>query len=363
MADFPRPTLQELVSRIESDILSRVEEGTGILRRSILRVLARVFAGAVNLTFGFIDFLGGQLFIVTATNAWLERHATKWGKTRRQPTFAAGKCNVTGTDGKQIPANTQYQNADGIEYETKALVTIAGGVGVIEVDALASGVAGNQEEGDILTLTSPLEGIDDQAFVDADGIQGGEDLESDDDLRDRVLQRVQNPATGGNDADYIGWVLDTPGLGVTRVWIIGSFNGPGTVGIFFVLDNQSPIFPNPSNIATVQAVIDAHAPVGVEATVYAPVERKISITMDLNPNTAEVQNNVKDSLEAWFKDNTDVGMLLFRSQLDEAISLAAGEVDHTITDIEVDSVSVGVGDVQLGTNELPTIDPTDITFN
>lgn len=360
---YERPTLSELVSRIESDMLSRVVAGLGLLRRSTIRVMARVFGAAVNLTFGFIDWLARQLFVTTAEAEYLEEHALKWGKTRRQPTYAEGTALATGLDGEDIPAATIYNDAAGIEFETTALATIASGVATISVKCKETGAAGNHPENDILTLAAPISGIDDQAVVDSGGILGGEDLESDDDLRARVLTRIQNPATGGNDADYLQWALDTPSLGVTRVWIETEFSGPGTVGIFFVLDNQAPIFPNASNVAQVQGEIDAHAPITARPTVYAPAEKKIAIEMDLNPNTTEVQQAVKDSLAAFFRNNTDVGMIIFKSQLDEAISLAAGEIDHLITDIKVDTVSVGVNDVQMGKNELPTIDPADITFN
>jgi len=360
---FAKPTLSELIGRIESDILSRVETGTGILRRSILRILARVFGGAVNLTYGFIDWLARQLFVTTAKSEYLAQHSLKWGKTRRQPTYSTGGATATGLDGIDIPASTIYNDSNGLEFETQALVTIAAGVATITVKANQTGADSNHAENDILTLASPIAGIDDQATVDAGGILGGENLEADDDLRDRVLTRIQNPGMGGRDTDYEQWAKDTPSLGVTRVWVITEFDGPGTVGIFFVLDNQAPIFPNPSNVAAVQANIDQHAPITAIPNVYAPTERKVGIAINLSPNTTAVQQAVKDSLVAYFRNNTNTGMVLFISQLDEAISVAAGEIDHEITDIEIDTVSVGAGNVAFGANELPTIDPADITFN
>lgn len=360
---FSRPTLSELVSRIESDILSRVETGTGILRRAILRVLAKVFGGAVNSNYGFIGWLALQLFVTLAEKEYLEEHAFKWGKTKRQPTYSEGTATATGLDGTDIPDTTIFNDSEGLEFETQGLVTITGGVATVTVKANQTGQDSNHAENDILTLASPIAGIDDQAVVDAGGILGGEDLESDDDFRDRILTRIQNPGMGGRASDYEQWAADTPSLGVTRVWVYTEFAGPGTVGIFFVLDNQAPIFPNPSNVAAVQANIDQHAPITAKPTAYSPTERKFGLTMNLSPNTAAVQQAVKDSLATFFRKNTSVGMILFRSQLDEAISVAAGEVDHLITDMEIDSVAVTVGDQTFGANELPTIAPADILFN
>jgi len=163
--------------------------------------------------------------------------------------------------------------------------------------------------------------------------------------------------------DYEGWALDTPSLGVTRVWVRADLLGPNSVTVFFVLDNQVPIFPNPTNIQQVQDILNERAPVTVDARALSPTEIKISVEMDLSPNTATVQQNVKDSLDEFFKKNVNTGEIIFKSQLDEAISLAVGEVDHKITDIKVGAVSIGVNDVHPGANELGSIAPADITFN
>lgn len=359
---FSRPTLSTLVTRIESDILSRVETGVGVLRRSILRVFARVFGAAINLTYGYIDYLAKQLFVATATGEWLEHHGLKWGKTRRQATYSTGAANVTGASYVSIPGGTSYFNSAGIEYKTAAPVTIIAGVGVITVTAITPGAAGNVAENEILTIGSPIEGIDAQAFVDADGIRGGEDIESDSDFRKRILFQIKNNSMGGSETDIISWTLDAPSLGVTRVWTVKDFLGFGTVGIFFVLDNQDPIFPNASNVAAVQAILDAHLKFIMKPFVYAPTEKTIGITIHVSPDNADIREAVKDSLVDMFRDNTSLGQIIYRSQLDEAISLATGEVDHLITAMAVDGSAHIVSDISIATNELPTIARDDILF-
>lgn len=359
---YPKPTLKELVLRIESDLLARVPQGSGILRRSFLRIFARVLGGAINLTYGFIDFLARMLFVTTAAEEYLDEHALKWGKTRRQPTHSKGTATATGVDGTNIPVGTLWQDANGSEYEVQTLVIVAAGVAVMSLKSVETGVDKNIEEGETLTISQPLDGLENEALVDAGGLAGGESLEEDEPLRERVLLRIQTPSTGGNENDYKQWAFDTPGLGVTRVWVFGNFSGPGTVAIFFVLDNQAPIFPNVSQIQQVQNEIDPRTPITALPTVYSPTQKEIGIAMELKPNTTEVQNNVIESLEAWFTDNTDVGQLIFLSQLNEAISLALGEVDHTITALTVDGESVPIDDIPMGANELATIKAADITF-
>ncbi len=353
-----RPTLQQLYSRIEGDILSRVTVGWGILRRSFIKVMARVFAAAIHLTYGFLDFLSTSIFATTAEGSYLDEHGAVWGLARLPATFAVGSITPTGTPGTNIPMGTVWKNADGVEYTTDALLVLPGSV---DVTASTAGVNGNQDAGDILTIDTPIAGVDDQAPVDTGGLTGGGDVESDDHYRARILERIQYTPQGGSYTDYEGWVLNYQGaFSPDRVWIFPAQGGPGTVQIYFMLASQ--VFPNATQISAIQDEIDKRAPVTAIPSVDKPTQREVGIEMELSPNTSAVQDAVKASLVAYFEDNADVSMTLLKSQLDEAISLATGEVDHVITDIEVESVSVGVGNISFGTGELPTIKNADITF-
>ena len=55
------------------------------------------------------------------------------------------------------------------------------------------------------------------AYVGVNGIGGGADVESDEDLRARVLFRKRNPPHSGSKSDYIAWALEVPG--VTRAFV------------------------------------------------------------------------------------------------------------------------------------------------
>lgn len=64
----------------------------------------------------------------------------------------------------------------------------------------------------------------------------GDDTESDDDYRARLLEEVRKPAGAGNVADYIGWAKEIAGVGGVTVapeWeeMFGYPNGPGTVKV------------------------------------------------------------------------------------------------------------------------------------
>lgn len=358
-----RPTLQELRSRIEKDILARVTTGEGILQRSFINVLARVFAAVIHLTYGFIDWLSEQFLPPTATD-YLDEHGKVWGLTRNPATFAVGSITPTGAPGILIPSGTVFKNADALEYTTDTNLTLPGSVAVT---ASTAGEAGNQDAGDILTLNTPILQVDDEATVDVGGLTGGGDIESDADYRERILSRIQYSPAGGTENDYVNWVLNYSGaFAPAKAWVFPLQQGPGTVQVYFMLADQ--VFPNATQIQAIQDELDKKAPVTADVTVSAPFDRPVRITMDLSPNTTTVQDAVKDSLESYFKDNADVAMTLLKSQLDEAISLATGEVDHTITQLEVDFgagfIIVPLDNINFADGELPTLDKTtDVLFN
>jgi uncharacterized phage protein gp47/JayE len=297
------------------------------------------------------------LFPNTATEEYLEYRGEPFNITRKQPSTAAGSADFTGTNGTNISSGTKLINDDGGQYSTIAPGVISGGTANIAIQADAPGADYNMEHLAILTLVNPISGIDDQAFVDTNGITGGSDLETDDSLRERILTRQGIPAMGGSNDDYITWARETSGLNITRIWVFPEYMGPMSVYIFFVLDDQDPIFPNTSEIAAVQSQIDGKAPNIARVTVASPVERKIGLVCSVLPNTAEVRDSVKDSLLNFFRNNVNVGEVIYKAALDEAVSLAAGELSHEIQAITLDGQAiVPVGDVYLGNGDLSILE-------
>ena len=48
---FSRPTLQQIVDRIENDFKTRIDNAQSLLRRSVLKIMARVYAGTADLLY------------------------------------------------------------------------------------------------------------------------------------------------------------------------------------------------------------------------------------------------------------------------------------------------------------------------
>lgn len=215
----------------------------------------------------------------------------------------------------------------------------------------------NLEDGDVLNFSTPLANVDSSVTV-LNTVTEGEDVESDDLLRTRLLNRIQQPPSGGNANDYIQWAISV--AGVTRAWVFPEWLGDGTVGVSFVQDDETDIIPGAAKVTEVQDYIDTVKPVTAAVTAFAPTPIDLNMTIKLEPNTQEVRDEVTAELQDVIFRNAQVagaysgpgqtysGTIL-KSKLDEAISIANGENDHLIVTPAAD-FTVSDGElVRLGT--------------
>lgn len=326
---FPRPTLVELIERTFSDIASRLSIPTAILRRSVVVVLARAVAGASHMLHGHLDYIAREANPATAIDT-LPLWAAVWGVKRKDAQFAVRTVNLVGTvNGTPLPAGTIFNRADGVQYSVNAEVLIAAGVASAAVTAVEPGELGNCAAGTVLSLVNPIAGINSAATVTADPGTDGTEVEGKDSLRARLLSRIQQPPHGGNKSDYEAWALEVPG--VTRAWVYPLYLGPGTIGITFVRDDDSPsTIPSAGEVAAVQAHIDEVRPVTATPIVFAPVEVAVPLSVAVVPNTQAVKDAVTAELSDFFKRESAPGGTIYWSRMDEAISLAQGETSHQL---------------------------------
>lgn len=325
---FARPTLTELVERARDDFDARVPGADSRLRRSVLDVLARVHAGALNGLYGLIDFMWRQIFPDTAEAEQLARWSAIWGVTRKAATPATGTVALTGTNGAVVPIGSPLVRADGFDYLTTEAATIAGGVASVAIEAVVAGAASNAIIGQKLVFSSPIAGVNAQATVEAGGLIGGAAEEGDELLRGRLLARIQKPPHGGNKSDYEAWALEFPE--VTRAWVYPSELGIGTVTVRFVMDGRVDIIPEAGDVAAVEDYIDERRPVTAQLYVFAPVAQPVDFVVRAVPPSAEVQAAIEEELKDLLRREAEPGGDILISHIREAISLAAGEFDHEV---------------------------------
>jgi uncharacterized phage protein gp47/JayE len=351
---FQRPTVAELIERIQRDLESRLPGTDARLRRSLVRAVARVQAGSAHGQHGHLEWIANQVIPDTAEAEYLARWAAIWKVTRLAAVAATGPVEFTGTDGTVIPAGTEVESGDGIVYTTDADTTIDAGTATADVTAVEAGEAGNQSAGVTLSLTSPIAGLESQAAVAGDGLTGGSDTETDASLRKRLLQRIRNPPHGGARSDYVDWAL-AGHPDVTRAWAYPNATGLGTVTVRLMTDKAtSDGIPTQSVIDAVASEIAKRRPVTADVSVVAPVAVPFDVQIaNLMPDKQRVRDAIQAAIEDLLDREGAPGATIRESDLREAISTAAGEEDH-------DLVSP-TGDVTHGPNEIPV--PGTITWS
>ena len=209
------PSLDDVRKQNRDYITARLHSAA-MVPNSVLRVLSDGNAGLAYLVLLYIDWLALQLLPDTAETEWLDRHAAIWlpGNGRKAATFASGSVTATGINGSDLPQGSQLTGQTGVLYETLAQITVGTGPTPVDVRAVDPGVAGNLDPGSSLAFVNAIAGVDGTVTVVDMG--GGVDVESDDELRERVLERIQQPPMGGAQYDYVAWTKQVPG--VTRAW-------------------------------------------------------------------------------------------------------------------------------------------------
>lgn len=296
------PTLAEMRRLNRDNIAAALPGADAGVPNSVLRVLADSNAGLATLNLQFIEHLSKQFLPDTAEHEWLLRHAQIWLGGGKQATFAAGTVTVTGLPGTVLPSGTRMGSANGVEYETTEAITIGVGATSVAVRSLFAGMRGNQVAGASLSISLAVSGADGEAVVVT--MAGGTDAESDDQLRERVLFRIQRPPMGGDADDYVAWARAVPG--VTRAWCAPNEMGIGTVTVRVMMDElraDTGGYPTAGDLATVKAALDQVRPVAVkDFFVQAPIAQTVSFTVsaldaDTTATRAAITAKVKEMLE------------------------------------------------------------------
>jgi uncharacterized phage protein gp47/JayE len=328
------PSLDDVRKQNRDYITARLHSAA-MVPNSVLRVLSDGNAGLAYLVLLYIDWLALQLLPDTAETEWLDRHAAIWlpGNGRKTATFASGTVTATGINGSILPQGSQLTGAasGGVLYETLAQITVGAGPTPVDVRAVDPGVAGNLDQGSGLAFVNAIAGVD--GTVTVVEMDGGVDVESDDELRERVLERIQQPPMGGAQYDYVAWAKQVPG--VTRAWAAPE-QGPGTMTVRFLMDDlraDDDGWPTPADIETVAAYIDLKRPVTVkDCYVMAPIKQFLDLTIfDLAVDDAATRAAIEQSIRNMLFVQAAPGQTIYRSWVDEAISNAVGEDHHTLT--------------------------------
>lgn len=222
----------------------------------------------------------------------------------------------------------------------------------VPVESEDFGQAVNLDAGTQLRLQSPIIGVDDTLTVDFGAVGGGTDEESEDSLRARMLDRIQNPVAHFNVAAITEKAKEI--AGVTRVFVQEVTPDVGQVTVYFMRDNDPNPIPTSSevdkvkeNILTIKPANTADSDVIVEAPTGVVVDYVFTA---LTPDTSTMRDAITANLRQFHDERTSVGVNIdedaYRSAIFNTRDTVTGDLVQTFT------LSAPVGDIAIATGEI-----------
>lgn len=326
------PTLRQLIASGALDLEASL--GTVLPKFGIELALNTAVSAALRDAYDHQAWIVRQIIPTTESDdQTIIEMAQSEGVIRKQATYAAGPATLNGT----VPATvgTVLQHKDGRQYAVTASASPSSGTVAVEVQAVEVGAGGNLAAGEVLTLVTPVPGL--QSNGVSGDISGGADIEPISELLERLLFRKRNPPMGGAVADYVAWMREVPG--VTRAWAYDVWQGGGTVGISWVYDDRLDILPTPTDRLSMMSYLFQHAdpatgvpvgrPGGIEPIPLDLQLKETNLTITPIPDNADIRAAIVSNLRGYVR-TLQPGQPLLLSKVRTAIGSASGVKDYTL---------------------------------
>ena len=346
MIDFTQDTYQNL----RQEMLDRVPDTYD--KRDTAPIPTAISPAAYALA-GFylsLDQVQRAAFIQTAVGESLDMLAVIGGLTR-YPASAAVRLGIFNT---AVPIGARFSTINGtnsINFAVTAAATVSEpeeGFTYYQLTAETPGTIGNEYTGPILPITT-IPGLTSAQITDI--LVPGDDTETDDAFRERLIEALNNRPFGGNIADYRQNVLAIDGVGGVQVY--PTWNGGGTVKLSVLGADFLPA--SPTLVENVQNAIDPPpnqglglglAPIGAKVTVAAPTELTVNVSATLmlaaGYAIGQVQEPVEQAIEAY--------LLSVRQEWDTNTSSTAVSYAADVYVARITAAIVGVTGVVNATN-------------
>ena len=258
-----------------------------------------------------------QTYAVTATGEDLDNRVAEQGITRFAATHAVRKITVADEDGNPVvlPLGARFSTVSStspVNYTITAQY-VEDGVAVpgsYEATCEELGVVGNEYSGNLINITF-VQGLASATMTSI--LVPARNQETDDELRERYFDTLNQKAFGGNIADYREKVMGLDGVGAVQIYPV--WNGGGTVKLSIVDPIYGPC--SPEFIASVQNEIDPEnaaggqgsglgiAPLGNKVPVVTPDEVTINVTANVvlgtNYTKGQVETPIKEALASYIQ--------------------------------------------------------------
>lgn len=253
-----------------------------------------------------------QTYAVTATGEDLDNRVAEQGLSRYPATYAVKKVTLADREGNPVivPLGSRFSTVSDtspVNYTITAFYKENDVIvpGSYEATCEELGTIGNEYYGNLVNITF-IQGL--ASSIMSATLVPARDEETDDELRERYFESLNQKAFGGNIADYKRDIAELPGVGAVQVYPV--WNGGGTVKLSIVDPSYNPC--SPEYVATVQEAIDPEnsqgqtgdgiglAPIGHKVTIVTPTEVTINvsakITLQAGYSMGQVEEHITTAL-------------------------------------------------------------------
>lgn len=297
MIDFTQETYQNILRQMLDRVPDTYDKRDTSPIPTALGPAAWVFEGF----YLSLNQVQQAAFVQTAVGQSLDYLAVIAGLTR-YPASPAVRLGVFNT---AVPVGARFSTVNGADSINFSVTAAAGAANQYQLTAETPGAIGNEYTGPILPITT-IPGLTSAQITDI--LVPGDDEETDDELRERLIEALNNRPFGGNIADYRQNVLAIDGVGGVQVY--PTWDGGGTVKLSVLGADYLPA--SPTLVENVQSAIDPPpnqalglglAPIGAKVTVTAPTELTVNVSATImlasGYSIGQVQEPVEQAIEAY----------------------------------------------------------------
>lgn len=323
------------VEEIYQEMLAVFAQETGMEPDGTGELAVRMYALAAQV-YGLYQeaaWTKRQCFPQTADGEELDKHAYLRGLSRMEAQRAEGTLRFSVRTAVEqdlpIPEGTVCLTAGLVAFETTEAAVLEAGETAVLVPARAveAGTGGNVAPLAIRTMTVAPTGISD--VINPAAFTGGRGEETDEELRERVLETYQALPNGANAAYYAQEAMAVSG--VAAVCVLPKNRGLGTVDV--VIASAAGI-PSQSLMDQVKARLESKREIAVDVKVLAPTTKSVTVLVQVKAKSgqdpASVRARVKTAIQAWF-DGQMLGKSVLLAQLGQLIYQVSGVENYSIT--------------------------------
>ena len=317
-------TIIELKEQISNDLRNRLNLSDDKLKKT-LDALSGVLAAQFKLAYLGVEDAQRNLYPDTAdtfeNGGSLNRLGSIYlNRDIRPATSAIYRANVTGVEdsvlrsGLTFKSNIDSSNPNKL-YILENEYTLTGSNDLITVRSVDGGLDYSQDNGNNLTITEPVIGVDKTVVINKSGFIAFTDplaAETTQEFRNSILNAIQLEPQGGSKSDYRIWASDA--AGVRFVYPYVKDGEAGTVQIFVESSGNNGV-PSQSILDEVEEVINfdpdetkptaqrARRPIQVylEVIPIDPIDVEINIT-GLEDSSTIVRDAIELNLIEFLKN-------------------------------------------------------------